>query len=141
MYVVCKNILGAHGVSSSENGCFDSSPCNKNNFLQNKRVKVVFGWMVQTKLTLVNGRNNVESGTHIYSTFYYIVVQFQVLWILSLKHVSPMHSSAAQPKKNLLISKPGKRSLSPKHTFSLSLPSPYIQTFIVLTCENCHEQI
>ena len=44
--IVCKNILGAHGVSSSENGCFDSSPCNKNNFLQNKRVKVVFGWMV-----------------------------------------------------------------------------------------------
>ena len=43
--IVCKNILGAHGVSSSENGCFDSSPCNKNNFLQNKRVKVVFGWM------------------------------------------------------------------------------------------------
>ena len=43
---VCKNILGAHGVSSSENGCFDSSPCNKNNFLQNKRVKVVYlgGW-------------------------------------------------------------------------------------------------
>ena len=67
-----------------------------------------------------------SSGTHIYSTFYYIVVQFQVLWILSLKHVSPMHSSAAQPKKNLLISKPGKRSLSLQNTHFLSLSPPWL---------------
>ena len=124
MYVVCKNILGAHGVSSSENGCFDSSPCNKDNFLQNKRVKVVFGWMVQTKLTLVNGRNNVESGTHIY-IFYFLLHCSTILGFMDFIFKTCLSNAficCTAQKKFAHKQAREEKLVSKTHIFSLSPP-------------------